>query len=63
MPSPAPAPPPWLLVSSDVICVTSCTLLVLYLLNRLECNKFVRVSLALQALLLFLALVAYRTST
>lgn len=57
-----PTPPPWLLVSADVISLTSCALLVLYLLNRLECNKFVRVTLALQVLLLFLALVAFRTS-
>lgn len=56
-------PPSWLLVSSDIISITSCTLLVLYLLDKLECNKFVRLSLALQVLLLFLALVAYRTKT
>ena len=55
-------PPAWLLVSADVISITSCVLLALYLLNRLECNKFVRVTLALQVLLLFLALVAFRTS-
>lgn len=45
--------------AADVFAVASCVLLLMYLLNKLECNKFVRLTLALQVALLLLAMVAY----
>lgn len=57
---PAARPPPeWLLGAADVFSIASCVLLLMYLLNRLECNKFVRLTLSLQVAFLLLALLAY----
>ena len=56
------SPPAWLLVTADVFAITSLIMLVMYLFNKLECNKYVHATLFLQVVLLFLALVAYRTS-
>ena len=55
----SPNPPQWLLTVADVASVVSCTMLLMYLFNRLECNKFVRLSLAIQVGILGLAVVAY----
>ena len=55
------SPPPWLLRVSRLATVVSLALLLLYLLEGLECNAFVRLSLALQvAVLLAAAAAAYR---
>lgn len=54
-----PQPPKWLLVAVNVLSVVSCVLLVMYLMNKLECNKFVRLTLAIQVGVLALAVVAY----
>lgn len=56
---PPPPPPAWLLNVSNLVSLVSLVLLLLYLFERLECNKFVRLSLALQVAVLLLAVVAY----
>lgn len=58
--APAADPPAWLLFAADVACIVNITLLVMYLTNRLECNKYVKMVLTMQALVLVLALVAFR---
>lgn len=58
-----PAPPAWLVTSANVATLLSCVLLVMYLLNKLECNKFVRLTLALQVVVVTLALLAYLGTT
>lgn len=52
-------PPQWLLSAANVITLASCVLLFMYLLGRLECNKFVRLTIALQLAFVTMALVAW----
>ena len=54
-----PDPPRWLMVSFDALSIVSCALLLMYLFNKLECNKFVRLTLGIQVGMLALAIVAY----
>lgn len=51
-------PPSWLLSAYKAISLLSCTLLLMYLTDNLECNTFVRMTLVLQVLLLVAAAAA-----
>lgn len=55
---PPPPPPAWLMVAYKATSLVSLALLLLYLTDGLECNAFVRLTLALQVLLLAAAVVA-----
>lgn len=50
--------PSWLLAAYRAISLLSCTLLLMYLTDNLECNTFVRMTLVLQVLLLLAAAAA-----
>lgn len=54
-----PRPPRWLITVANVLAILSCTLLIMYLIGRLECNRFVRLSLAIQIALVLLTLYAF----
>lgn len=54
-----PDPPQWLMMSFDALSIVSSALLIMYLFNKLECNKFVRLTLGIQVGMLALAIVAY----
>lgn len=54
--------PNWLVVSTNVLSLASCVLLIMYLLDKLECNKFVRLALAIQLVIVALAMLAYAMS-
>ena len=55
----AVAVPMWLVALVRVLCVAGCVLLVMYALNKLECKKFVRWTLGIQATMVALMLFAY----
>lgn len=59
MPHTSPEPPEWFMLGANVISIFSCAILILYLMNKLECNKYVRMMLAGQAGFVLLALIAY----
>ena len=52
-------PPTWLMVVVNIISVISLVTLIMYLVDRMECNKFVRLNLAMQVAVVLLALFAY----
>lgn len=58
MPQTDQPPPQWFTTTAYVLTLGSCVLLLMYLLNKLECNKFVRLTLAIQVVILMLAMVA-----
>lgn len=52
-------PPGWLVMTARVFSLATMVMLVMYLTGTLECNKFVRLALALQVGILALALLAW----
>lgn len=56
-------PPAWLVIAANVFGLTTTVMLFMYLTGSLECNRYVRLTLALQVGLLALTLVAWARAT
>lgn len=51
--------PQWFMVAANALSIFGCSILILYLMGKLECDKYVRMMLIGQVALVLLALVAY----